>query len=277
MFEITPLRYFLSAYETGSISRAAQVNNVSQPSVSAAIQRLERDLGGALFLRSRQGLQVTALGTQLYREAAASVSHLADLPARLRPRVPQAVRIYCHPDMVLAPFAAPLQALTRRRPEVMPEFTDDPGSCDIACIAEPCTPAGYVFLPLWEDSYGVALPVGHRLAQRETVALADLAGAPFIQRPYCPQADMLHLLAEEGLAPGRAGAAATNDPQLLDLVAAGLGVAFVPLRHGAQHAGVCVRPVRPGPQVRRRAGLAHRRTVAARELAEEIAAPLREI
>jgi len=273
MFEITPLRYFLSAYETGSISRAAQVNGVSQPSVSAAIQRLERDLGGALFLRSRQGLAVTDLGERLYREAAPSVTHLAGLSARLQPQPRQALRIYCHPDVLLAPFAAPLQAMARRRPDVVPEFCDRADSCDIACTAEACAPRGTVFLPLWQEIYGVALPPGHRLAQRAELDPSDLLQEPRIHRPYCPNADVLHVIEGDRPAPG---AAAANDQQVLDLVAAGLGIAFVPLRHAGQHQGVVLRPLSGGPQVQRTVGLAHRKTVIARDVAREIAKVVKE-
>lgn len=276
MLEITPLRYFLSAYETGSISRAAQVNAVSQPSVSAAIQRLERELGGSLFLRSRRGLVTTPLGEQLYREAAPSVTHLADLSTRLRPHPRQRLRIYCHPDVLLSPFSVPLQALVRRRQELLPEFCDQAEVCDIACVAESCAPSGYAFLPLWEEGYGVALPVGHRLAQAGVLRPEDIAAEPRIHRPYCPKADVLHEVeADRGMPPPH-GAAAVNDQQVLDLVAAGLGIALVPLRHAGCHPGVAVRPLTEVPEVRRTVGLAYRKTVLAREIAAELAAEAKE-
>ena len=44
MLELTPLRYFLSAYETGTFSQAARVNGVSQPTVSAANPKVGKPL-----------------------------------------------------------------------------------------------------------------------------------------------------------------------------------------------------------------------------------------
>ena len=86
MIELNALRYFTSAYETGTFSHAARVNGVSQPTVSAAIQRLEDRLGAPLFRRSRAGLAPTPLATALYHDVIDSVSHLATLEARvLRP------------------------------------------------------------------------------------------------------------------------------------------------------------------------------------------------
>ncbi len=276
MFDMIPLRYFLSAYETGSISLAARANGVSQPSVSAAIQRLERDLEGALFLRSRQGLTATPLGERLYREAAPSVAHLAELPARLRPETRQPIRIHCHPDVLLAPFTAPLQALVRRRPEVLPEFAATPEACDIACVAEACAPAGHSFLPLWEESYCVALARSHPLASAPHLRPEDIQTMPRIHRPYCPTADQLYAYEAASGAPPAPGAAAVNDQQVLDLVAAGLGMAFVPFTVGETHPGVALLPLSGTAEVRRTVGLSHRKTVLAREVAEEIAISFKE-
>lgn len=276
MLDMIPLRYFLSAYETGSISLAARANGVSQPSVSAAIQRLERDLEGALFLRSRQGLTATALGDRLYREAAPSVAHLTELPARLRPEVRQRVRLHCYPDVLLAPFTAPLQALIRRRPELIPEFAASPETCDLACVAEDCAPAGHVFLPLWEESYCVALARSHPLATATCLQPEDIQSLPRIHRPYCPTADQLYAYEAATGATPAPGAAAVNDQQVLDLVAAGLGLAFVPFTVGETHPGVALVPLSGITEVRRTVGISHRKTVLAREVAEEIAISFKE-
>ena len=60
--EIHQVRYFLAVTETRSFTRAAERAGVSQPALTAAIKKLEEDLGGALFLRERGGAKLTALG-----------------------------------------------------------------------------------------------------------------------------------------------------------------------------------------------------------------------
>jgi LysR family transcriptional regulator of abg operon len=72
------LRTFLHVCREGSISAAARKLNVAQPSVSVAIGQLERSLGGPLFKRSRQGIELTATGIALLQRAEQMDALLAD-------------------------------------------------------------------------------------------------------------------------------------------------------------------------------------------------------
>lgn len=59
---LTQLRTFLAVAETGSVRAAAERLVVSQPSVSAAVSTLERELGVALMARQGRGLRITDAG-----------------------------------------------------------------------------------------------------------------------------------------------------------------------------------------------------------------------
>jgi DNA-binding transcriptional LysR family regulator len=63
--EINQIRYFLAICDKGSFTRAAQTCGIKQPSLTAAIQRLERSIGGKLFDRSSSPIRLTKLGSQL--------------------------------------------------------------------------------------------------------------------------------------------------------------------------------------------------------------------
>lgn len=58
-------RLMLAVADTGSLTHAADVSNVSQPAVTQAIGKLEREAGGPLFDRTRQGVYPTERGTLL--------------------------------------------------------------------------------------------------------------------------------------------------------------------------------------------------------------------
>ena len=58
------LRYVIVISETGALSRAAEVLYISQPSLSGAVQELERELGFALFHRSSRGMMPTSDGLE---------------------------------------------------------------------------------------------------------------------------------------------------------------------------------------------------------------------
>jgi DNA-binding transcriptional LysR family regulator len=67
---IKHLEYFVAAGEAGSIKRAAEGINISQPSISSAIATLERELGVQLFVRHHaQGISLTSTGKIMMREA----------------------------------------------------------------------------------------------------------------------------------------------------------------------------------------------------------------
>jgi DNA-binding transcriptional LysR family regulator len=63
------LSYFIEAARIGNFSRAAALLGISQPSLSAAILRLEEALGAKLFVRSRRGVELTRPGKQLLEQA----------------------------------------------------------------------------------------------------------------------------------------------------------------------------------------------------------------
>jgi len=62
---INSIQVFSVASETGNVTHAAQILNISQSSVSYHIKKLETDLGFSLFDRTKQGLSLTEEGTVL--------------------------------------------------------------------------------------------------------------------------------------------------------------------------------------------------------------------
>ena len=64
--ELHQVRYFLTLCKAKSFTRAAKHCGVSQPSLSNAIKRLEQDLGGPLFHRSRMNCVLSELGQEVW-------------------------------------------------------------------------------------------------------------------------------------------------------------------------------------------------------------------
>jgi DNA-binding transcriptional LysR family regulator len=61
------IEYFLSLYQEGSVTRAAQRLHIVQSALSMQLARLEEEVGQRLFVRSPQGMQPTSEGRRLYR------------------------------------------------------------------------------------------------------------------------------------------------------------------------------------------------------------------
>ena len=69
MIERYLLRYFLAVVDHGNFSRAAVECNVSQPTLSVGVAKLEEALGTRLFFRSNQRVQLTEAGTRFLAHA----------------------------------------------------------------------------------------------------------------------------------------------------------------------------------------------------------------
>ncbi|WP_418668507.1 LysR family transcriptional regulator [Allofournierella sp.] len=74
--ELRTLRYLVEIAEEKSINRAAEKLYVSQPTLSRAIQALERELGFAVLERTNHGVSLTTLGERFYYYAKSVVGQL---------------------------------------------------------------------------------------------------------------------------------------------------------------------------------------------------------
>src|SRR5262249_61680928 len=63
--ELHQVQYFLAICEEGNFTRAAKRCGVKQPSLTRAIQRLETEFKGALFVRTPKGATLSQLGRQV--------------------------------------------------------------------------------------------------------------------------------------------------------------------------------------------------------------------
>lgn len=75
------LEYFLEIAKMGSVTRAAQSLNISQPPLSLQLKALEEELGAPLFLRDKRRLDITREGA-LLRERAEAILALLDETTR---------------------------------------------------------------------------------------------------------------------------------------------------------------------------------------------------
>jgi DNA-binding transcriptional LysR family regulator len=113
------LRAFVAVAETGGMTRAALVLNLTQAGVSQQIKRLEESLGCALFERDRQGMLPTPAGERLLARAQRLLALNDDIWTTMTaPEFDGEVRLGV-PNDIIAPFLPPvLRAFNRNWPRV---------------------------------------------------------------------------------------------------------------------------------------------------------------
>jgi LysR family hydrogen peroxide-inducible transcriptional activator len=235
------LRYLVTLAETGHFSRAASACAVSQSTLSAGILALERGLDAQILDRSAAKHAVfTPLGLELIeksREALNALAMVAEVADAARAPMSGPLRLGLIPT--IGPFLLPglMPALRAGFPGLKLYLREDQterllaqledGQLDLLLLAEPCACGGTETLPLMRDEFLAALPPGHQLASRPTVAPAALASEQFLllEDGHCLRDQVLSVCSASAREPRFA---ATSLHTLIQMVAGGLGVTLIP-------------------------------------------------
>jgi DNA-binding transcriptional LysR family regulator len=102
--DVRQLEYFITIFEYGSFTRAAQKLHVVQPALSMQIRRLEEELGVSLFKRVPRGLQPTAFGKMVYGLCSPVLGELA----RTKQNILDAIQSVDLSGSIRAGFPTPL-------------------------------------------------------------------------------------------------------------------------------------------------------------------------
>lgn len=269
--ELRQLVYLDAVVRHGGFGRAAAQLHVAQPAVSAQVRKLERELGATLLSRTTRRVAPTEAGERVLARARRVLAELdgvrADLDA-LDGVVTGRVRIGA--IQALDPFdlSGALAAFHDRHPGVAlrlrsgttRSLVDDlvQDRVDLAVAPVPRdVAAGVVVEPLFTDELVLVTAPDHPTASRGALAVADLAGEPFVGLPAGTglRAVLDRLAGDVAVS---VPFETVSLPRLRDLVAHGLGVALV-ARSVAEAPGppVAVHAVAPEP-VWRPVALLHR-------------------
>jgi LysR family hydrogen peroxide-inducible transcriptional activator len=254
--QLHEIRYFLALSETLNFTRAAEVCGVSQPALTRAIRKIEDELGGLLFSRERSRTHMTDLGRLIE-------PHLAEITAQTGEVKKAAARFLklekAHLALGVMCTIAPVQfvgflgrfradnpgievTLLEAVPDRLCELLAK-GELDVALMARPDGfPAPLQASELYSERFVVACSAGHRFATRNDVAMADLDGEFYLSRINCEFYDVLDdLCRNQGVGLVKSYRSDRED-WILTMVAAGLGVCFLP-EYTATFPGVIGCPV----------------------------------
>jgi len=242
---IRQLQYLKLLAEHGAFGRAAEAAHVTQPTLSAGIQELERTLGAPVVDRARSGVILTPVGEEALRRAHVILNQAEELmEAAQNAGKPLTGRFRLGVIPTIAPYLLPraLPALRKRFPDLRLFLREDltqrllvnlkAGQLDAALIALPFDTTGLSWAHVSDDELLAAAPEDHPWARSTRVSPSadDTGDLILLEDGHCLRD---HVLAACGLKPPtRAeedeGFAATSLPTLVQMVGSGLGVTFLP-------------------------------------------------
>lgn len=238
--ELLQLKYFQTVARLEHMTRAAEVLGIAQPALSQTIARLEEELGTPLFDRLGRRIHLNPCGRaylrrveRIFAELDQGQRELADLSGGKQGQVELALSAATHlvPDL--------LSEFRQHHPHISFRLFQhsvstmgqqlERGEFDLCISAPPLQRPGIASIPLLTEEIHLALPAWHRLAQRTSIRLHEVADEAFISlKPghslreltdsFCLQAGFTPKVAFE-----------SDEPSTIrGLIRAGQGIAFVP-------------------------------------------------
>lgn len=237
--ELYQIRHFVAVVETGSFTKGALREAVSQPAISASVAKLEAELEVKLLERRRSSVVPTPAGLRLL-EAGKSMLFLGNaVKAELKTfTAPRLLRLGILQSLSSQQISKLLGSFRRSCPDIAIEVFD--GACAtlanllnggrldaILTIFDGDDPK-FSSRVLFEEPYVLAVPARHRFARWPSIALADLHDEPFIVRTGCDRFHEASRALETRGVKIRVVYRTDQDDRAFSLVAAGLGIAFTP-------------------------------------------------
>jgi len=253
--ELRTLRAFVEVVRQGGFSQAAKAVFATQSTVSKAVKQLEDEIGAPLLDRIGHRSTLTAVGEIVYRRALAMLAQRDDLIAELdelRGLKRGTLRLGL-PPIGSSTLFAPLFAIYRKQyPGIEIRLHEHgsgrleeilmSGEIDLAASLLPVSEA-FEWQDVRSEPLMALLPSDHALARNASTNLANLKDLPFIlfESGFALNRVILDACRRRGLEPAISARSSQID-FIVELVAGGLGVAFLPRMIAEQ---------RPHPAVRR--------------------------
>ncbi|MEX0761200.1 MAG: LysR family transcriptional regulator [Dehalococcoidia bacterium] len=191
--ELGELMAFCTVAKLGSFSKASDRLGVAQPTISAQVRRLEKELGTPLFDRSRRPVQLTPMGAKL---AQLSLPLFAELDGLLRRissnEIEGSVRLASTPALVDHVLPSAVRTFISNWPGVRLQIWSktiaevlqlvDRHEADIGILPVTTSMEGLEFQPLFDYSWFLVAPLGHPILQSSSPTLGEIARWPLIMK-----------------------------------------------------------------------------------------------
>jgi DNA-binding transcriptional LysR family regulator len=255
---------FKAVIEYGTVSRAAEMMNVSQPAMSKLIAHLEEDTGLRLFDRLKGRLAPTRRGMRLYEEIDrifAGVRQVENAIDTIRRDEQRRLLIGVMPALSGSFIQQTTSNFLVRQPDVFCSIQSRSSQwvtdglvthkLDVGIVIAPIDNPYIVAEPMMGHPIVCILPLDHPLTAKNVITPADLAGVPYVS--FDPESHthqrVTSALRADGVEPHTVMVVNVS-PTLCEFVAAGVGVSLVhPLIVGGLREKLAIRRFEPTIQL----------------------------
>jgi LysR family hydrogen peroxide-inducible transcriptional activator len=251
--DVQQLRYFSAVARTGSFTKAAAQEQVSQPALSQQIHRLEAELGLPLFERLGRSVRLTENGQVLLPRVLAMLQELGAAKAEMESLLDGTqgeLRIGCIPTIMPFYLAPRLPEFAARHPGVSLRLVEDTtarlieklqsGDLDLAVLALPVASPDLVCSELFREELMLALASGHAMAEAPAVNLKDLRGERMLllKEGHCFRDNVLTACRRANFE-FESVFESDQFASIFPLVAAGFGISLIPAMAAGQAGEKC--------------------------------------
>jgi DNA-binding transcriptional LysR family regulator len=236
--ELLQLKYFQSVARLQHISRAAEELNITQPSLSIMISRLEAELGVSLFDRKGRNVELNEAGQAFLARVDTILSELESAKNEVRELSDNLSRRISIATTNPRLLAGVLKGFLSSNNEVIIhqcfEMSDviekllRSGKADFCLSTPPVEGKDITCKVIYEDEIVLIVPKNHRLANRSVIQLFEVASDPFIalMQNYNYRNTTDALCRSAGFAPNIAFE--VDDALMLEMMSLGRGIALLP-------------------------------------------------
>jgi len=236
------LRYFVALADHKHFGRAAEACFVSQPTLSTQVRKLEEELGVTLVERAPRQAMLTPAGRDIAERARRIVADVEQMKeSARRSQDPEAGTIRLGVFPTLGPYLLPhvVPRIRKRFPRLELLLVEEKSDVLLSRLREGKLDAGLLALPvhdeqlhtefLFEEPFLLAVPEGHPLAKRDSLALRELSDQRLLllEDGHCMRDQALDVCQMSG-ASEKTGFQATSLETLRQMVAADVGVTLLP-------------------------------------------------
>ncbi|EHD1579033.1 LysR family transcriptional regulator [Listeria monocytogenes] len=191
--ELRVLNYFLTVAREKTISKAAEVLHLSQPTLSKQLKELEEELGVTLFIRGNRSITLTEDGVYLANRGKEILSLVELTTSNLlqNETISGKIMIGAAETRGFEFIGSVLHELREKHPDITFQLhsgnADDVlekiehGLLDFGLVINPVEKLQYEYLPLnIEDTWGILVNTKHSLAKKAVVTPSDIEANPIV-------------------------------------------------------------------------------------------------